>query len=479
MTIHTATPGTLAALLAAVQPGDTVQLGEGAYVGAFVLKVPNVTLVPAGNVAATFVGPDSLQKGVKKPWLHIQPGADNANVFGLSFIRDGDIAQRAAYKDLGIVTEADGVTIDYCAFRGMNIGVHVKGTSLRSTITHCHFGPTYQSNVAISSSNEVIRGLLLAWNVFEKSYIEDGIQWMPRQTGDTWSPEHIADISNYGTIVFQCEFRDCGENAMDLKGAAYVVIDGNTITRTCGSVDGPVDGWNHNSPASIMRGANASSEKVIVRNNLITDNSSGVRVYAGYHVFHNTILDNNYSPEDTGPYDGFGISQIEKPSAIKNNWVSGNRRYNVQTLVSTDVVANQIVSGSGVALTRTRGPASDGPIGSGRILPLEDAGYFTDWFGRDLPPDVLYLAGVRCEVQAVDYAANTVTLDHDVTWQAGEPVFWRSPEPTVGIQEPYTPPPVEPPDELVKLILEASMSPADAAQLRALLAGKNYTVSLG
>jgi hypothetical protein len=217
---------------------------------------------------------------------------------------------------------------------------------------------------------------------------------------------------------------------------------------------------------------------VIIRNNVLTNNSSGIRVYKGYKVCHNLVTDNNYSP--VGVYDGFGISQIERPAAIKNNLVSGNRRYDVQGLTGTE--CNPTEPGPGVALTATRG------AGSGRLLPLVDAGYFTDWYGRDLPPDVLYLNDERAEVQAVDYAANTVMLDRDVTWQDGQPVYWRSPSPMVGMQEVYTPPPpieppveppAPPPDELVKLILEASMSPTEAAQLRALLAGKNYTVSLG
>jgi hypothetical protein len=125
----------------------------------------------------------------------------------------------------------------------------------------------------------------------------------------------------------------------------------------------------------------------------------------------------------------------------------------------------------GWGLTNTLG------VGEGDLVPVEDARYFTDWFGRAGLHEMVYVAGQEAEVIGVDTSANQLQLDRVVRWAGGEPVCWRSPHPKMGLQGAYVPPP--PPVETVRLLLTADMTPAEADQLRTLMEGKEIKVSWG
>jgi hypothetical protein len=60
--------------------------------------------------------------------------------------------------------------------------------------------------------------------------------------------------------------------------------------------------------------------------------------------------------------------------------------------------------------------------GSGRVVGVEDARYFTDGFGIG-PGDYIKVGtnGIA-RVTHVDYAANSITLDTDVSWNKGDAV---------------------------------------------------------
>ncbi len=468
--------------------GATIQLRTADYSGLYSLSVPGVTLEPYPGDSPIFTGPAKPIVGVKPAWLTIKPAAKGATVRGLSFVRSGVITAAKAFNDFGIIIEAPDVTVEGCALAGMCKGLHIKGkTSTGITVVHNHIGPTYQGCIVVGTSYGVIRGGLIGWNLLKGSYAEDGIQFIQ----DFDAPDKSTDISNMGMIVYQNEIRDCNENAIDCKGAARIVIDGNVIVRTMGSNNGPVNGWNHGSQACIMKGAGASTRDVIIRNNVIVDNSSGPRVFDGWHVYHNRVENNNYSTFDDS-WRGFGIAQMEPTGCIKNNLVSGNRAGDLQLLPNpANVKCNPVEAGPGVELTHVVGN------GVGGRLFVKDAGYFTDWFGRaDLPPEVLYLGDERYEVQAVDYENNTVQLDRDAPQRDGDPVYWRSPIPNVGIQEEYVVGPVDPPviveppvtptepptvNETVTLTLSVTGAPALALALReAVAAGKlNVSVETG
>jgi len=431
----------LAAILAKVQPGDTIQLATGDYPGVYNLRTPGVTIEPAPNAAPTFTGPAKLTTD-KVAWLHIWPTAKGATVRNLLFWRGGDIATlfKAGWNDYGIVVEAPDVTITGCGLGGMAKGIHVKGKeSTGGTITYNEIDPTIDSCIAIGTSYGVVRGLLIAWNKLSGSYREDGIQFMPNfdLTGDALE----ADVSNLGTIIYQNYIHDCNENAIDLKGAGLFVIDGNKFRRIAGSSNGAPD-WNHRSNGTIIRGAHTSTGPGIIRNNDCQDCCSGFWLFAGWKVYNNTVQNNNWSPWDT--WQGTGISQRGdlKGAALVNNLVSGHLKTNLE-LTDTSISRNNPTEpGAGVELTYCEGQRDTSE------LRVKDASYFTDWFGQsDLPLDVIYLGGQPYKVLGVDYGANALGLDSRTKWQDGDPIYWRSPEPVVGIQPEYKPvePPTSPP----------------------------------
>jgi len=468
----------LRSALSSAKPGAVIQLRTGAYPGVYTLSKPGVTLEPVPGESPRFTGPPKPIAGTKPIWLNLQSAAKGATVRYLAFERMGNIEGAKAYNDFGIQIGAPDVTIDTCRLQGMTKGVQVVGkASTGVTIIRNHIGPTYQANIVVATSYGVVRKLLITQNTLEASYIEDGVQTIQ----DFQAPNTETDVSNLGVIIYGNTIDSHGENALDFKGAALVVAEGNLIRHIAGSNDGPLGGWDTTSGMSIMHGANASKGQIcqiLVRNNDIQESSGGIRVFAGWKVVHNVLVSNNFSMAPA-PHEGVGILQNGDASnaAIKNNLVAGHKGGDlVLSVDSPEFKNNPPFVGPGVALTTTLGD------GSGRIVLLKDASYFTDWFGRmDLPPEVLYLKNQRCVVQAVDYSANTVTLDRDVEWQDGDPVFWRSPEPVVGFQsddyippteppvEPTEPPvePVEPPVETGTIILTVTID-ATAEQAQAI-----------
>jgi hypothetical protein len=430
----------LAVALTSVRPGDTIQLRSGDYAGTYALRIPGVTLEPYPGESPRFTGPAKLTTS-KVAWLHIYSAAAGATVRNLNFTREGDSAAlwRVGWNDYGIVVEGPEVTVTGCGLAGMAKGIHVKGSqSTGGTITYNAIGPTIDSNIAIGSSYGVVRGLLVAWNDLGGSYREDGIQFMPNF--DAADP--AADISNLGAIIYSNYIHDCNENAIDLKGAGQVIIDGNKFRRVAGSSNGAPD-WNHRSNGVIIRGARTSTGRIIGRNNDCQECCSGFWMFPGWKFYNNLLQDDNWSPWDV--HQGVGISQREgvKDAALKNNLVRRHLAGDLQLLANaTNIECNPTAPGPGVALTLTRG------AGSGRIVAVEDASYFTDWFGRkELPADVIWLGGQRFEVRLVHHDGNAIALDRNAKWGDGDPVFWRSPQPIVGIQPEYTQPVVvEPPN---------------------------------
>jgi hypothetical protein len=474
------TPADLQAKLDAAKPGDVLAMRSGEYPGEYTVCNPGLMLLPADGELPVFVGPTKPDSGTKPAWLHIYPNAANTVLNGLTLARAGDITKAKAYNDFGIIIEAPGVTVQDCSLSGMTKGIHVKGAkSTHVTLRNNVIGPTYQSNIVVGTSYGVVRALLIAYNLLERSYIEDAIQFM--QNYDLSDALKASDVSNLGAIIYQNTIRDCSENAIDLKGAGLVVIDGNNITHIAGSNNGPLAGWNHSANQSIGKGARASSGYVLIRNNDLQDNCSGIRSQPEWKIIHNLIANNNYSPAGM-LWAGYGISNQNGGAGLSvvNNRVYGNLGGDLINMPpAADVHGNRADAGPGEPVT--------GVVKTdGNLLTVKDAGFFTDWFGRtDLPPDVVYVQGDRYEVAAVDYKANTLRLDRPVQATAGGDVCWQSAKPMVGIvgveAPPVDPPPVDPPVEgveTVHLTISAEMTASDAASLRALLNDRLYTVKM-
>ncbi len=183
-----------------------------------------------------------------------------------------------------------------------------------------------------------MQGNLIDGNILEGSAVEDGIQFL-EDVDLMPGPGREADVSNLGTVIRGNIIRSHNENAIDLKGAARVVIDGNLIYGIVGSSNGPRLGWNRNAHGSITRGNNTSTRDVIIRRNIIYDSAPGIRAHQGYKIYHNTLVANNR--DYTGPNSEWtaegrpafsGIRQKEPGDggiAIQNNILVGHNTVEV------------------------------------------------------------------------------------------------------------------------------------------------------
>jgi len=63
--------------------------------------------------------------------------------------------------------------------------------------------------------------------------------------------------------------------------------------------------------------------------------------------------------------------------------------------------------------------------GSGRVVAVADASYFSNGFGVVQGDSVTIVGSGPAVVVDVDYEGNLLTLASDIQWQAGSPVFWR------------------------------------------------------
>lgn len=237
------------------------------------------------------------------------------------------------------IENATQVTCDGLWIRGTHQGIQIKNNAYDATIKNCDIGHTKASCITLTHSNNLIRRVRITGNKLHDSATEDGIQFM--QNFD--DIDDSIDNSNKGTRVDGNWFYANAENAIDLKGASYVVIEGNHIFGTIGSNNGILgssgSGWNRNSMGAIIRGANTYSDDVIIRHNVIYDNANGVWPFPYYSIYNNTFVFNNR--DYTGPDSTFsagnstpaftGIrSQGAVPGiVIRNNIFSGHKNADV------------------------------------------------------------------------------------------------------------------------------------------------------
>jgi hypothetical protein len=250
-------------------------------------------------------------------------------------VRAGDPIEFTAngYKERGIVVNAARNTLIRGNYiQGVNIGVHIHRAARFTRVLNNTITGTGQSSIDIGSSGGVLQGTLIQGNLLERSYIEDGIQFEP----DYSTLDLSSDTSNQGTVIRDNVIRNCAEDAIDLKGAAQVVIEGNTIYGHLGSNDGPLDGWNRNSLGTIMVGTNSRSRDVIIRRNVIYDSAPAIWAFEGWKIYNNTLVNNNrdYEGPDSAPTrtrqpDMFAIMQWDEPAdgiAIQNNIIASHNQ---------------------------------------------------------------------------------------------------------------------------------------------------------
>ena len=131
------------------------------------------------------------------------------------------------------------------------------------------------------------------------SKVSDGIQFNPSSD----LPEAIQqrDTSNCRVVIRRNVIFDNAENGIDLKGACSIVVEENVVYGSRGDNDG-VERFNPAAQSvndraggrAIMHGSNRKSRDVIIRRNVVYDNSGGILLNdEGWVVYHNTIVGNN------------------------------------------------------------------------------------------------------------------------------------------------------------------------------------------
>ena len=466
--LYSATPDNLTSLMQLVEPGDVIELGSGRYCGIVATRAPGqpdapITVRPAPGADVALVGgnstvatlvvdrpywvfdgltiqPEAAATNTKPAWIAVRAAGMGAVLRNLRADRPGPIEDAKRWNDYGIVFEADDVHIENCQIAGMVKGLHPKGRCKRATIINNEIGPTYQSCIAVGTSFGDVRGMLIGWNILWKSYIEDGVQFMQNPN----ATDSETDISNLGTILYRNRIERNNENGVDLKGAGFIILDGNLIAYSAGSNDGPLNGWNFNAVAAVTRGARSSCSDILLRNSRIERNASGIRLLPrNWKIIHNLIGDNNWRPE-RDDYEGFGIRQPggAAGAVAMNNIVGGHKAGNLVGLSGIRAQNNPELGGAlADPLTFTLNEDHSDAVR------LDDVGFFTDWFGRtDLPRDVVYIGGQRAEVLSVDRPSRTLVLDRRVKWVKGAPVFLGYAQPLVGPLGWSDPRPPEEPD---------------------------------
>jgi hypothetical protein len=162
--------------------------------------------------------------------------------------------------------------------------------------------------------------VLVEGNLIENSWGEDGIQWQPDyQSGAALQkvPKH------FKYLVRNNVFRDCAENAVDLKAVGHAMFEQNYFYRISGVDDGWFGGVSPSGGAFEV-GAGDSSRNAIIRFNVFYDNSgsTGSRMWPGWKLFHNTMVYNKRGKNGPGTNACANIqhyNNLPPANAIKNN----------------------------------------------------------------------------------------------------------------------------------------------------------------
>ena len=139
--------------------------------------------------------------------------------------------------------------------------------------------------------------------------------------------------------------------------------------------------------------------------------------------YYNSILRSSpgqdvfYWANRPGPDDYYTVAQIETAYPAL---YAGNMEHNPQ-FVNAAGDDFHLQGGSpcidaGGPLTSTVGP------GSGTVVTVDDALYFTDGYGI-VAPDVIRVGSEQVTIVSVNYATNQVTVDRSISWPPSAPVY--------------------------------------------------------
>jgi hypothetical protein len=301
-----------------VGPGDTIRILPGIYDEYVEPQVPGTEDKPimfqGHGAGAIIAGEPGTQKvavlpdytvcenlaltwghSVMQSWEWVQLRGDGCELRGCTIGRDGE---PQGDREFAVAVYGNDCAVDGCRVQGTQFGLVIRTQARRPKIRNCRIGPTWGACINVFDSGGEIRGLLI-----------DSCDVGPSKTGDcvTFQADEGTETLNRGIIIRKNRLREAGENAVDLKGVADILIERNLIYRCIGSNDGPVGGWNNWALQTISCGKARTANRVIVRGNVMFDSCSGVEVQGDdYKIYHNTFVANNrdYTGPDSQAYDG-------------------------------------------------------------------------------------------------------------------------------------------------------------------------------
>jgi hypothetical protein len=231
-------------------------------------------------------------------------------------------------------------------YNGCDAGIIVGGGGLdkNNILRNNVITDPYFNGVNIGSGLGSMHNLLIEGNTICGSVASDGVQFENRYDLPTGVKDND---SNRGVVVKNNIICNNAENGIDAKGGAYIVVEGNIIYGNTGNNDGglPIhnsDGNNrYGGKGGVTHGANAGSQNLIIRNNVIYDNLGGVLAENYYKIYNNNLLGNNkdytgsdstYDTSRKPLFEGIGLFEGDcnnynscRNIAIKNNIMIGNK----------------------------------------------------------------------------------------------------------------------------------------------------------
>jgi hypothetical protein len=214
-------------------------------------------------------------------------------------------------------------------------------------------------------------------------------------SGQFYSPDY--------THIYHNVFFHNGFSAVTLTGSDGRYHTGLLFDHTSGTTGAPI-------------------ANVVVKNNLFWDNNASSVSFYYASAASEELAGNYYQTADVRDQSGYSV--IDLPSG---NFKSSADPLFVNTAGTPDVSnpaqfdfhlqAGSPAVDQGVFLTTTTGD------GSGTVIPVQDASYFTDGFGIILGDEIqLQGAAQTVRIVSVDYAANQITVDVPLSWTSGQGV---------------------------------------------------------
>lgn len=224
-------------------------------------------------------------------------GGDDTTKTNLEYWNEGNNTR-------GIVVSGTYNIIEYCNIQRFRENIVTTGVAPSYLIIRENWIHDMIYNGIIVTAGTPVRtmqNILIQNNLFENSCMEDGIQCQP---SSTTAP---VPRDNWGLIISNNIFRNLIENAIDMKGVRYGVVEYNVIYGISGDDNGtggaikfddPYTGfWSNDSwggnAIDGRDGGSDSTSNCIVRRNLMYNNHGGLWMGADWSVYNNSFIANN------------------------------------------------------------------------------------------------------------------------------------------------------------------------------------------